>query len=308
MSQKEYDIIIIGGGPAGLAAGLYAARAMRKTLVMEKYIPGGQMTLSSGIENYPAFGEGISGTELGQKMENDAEKFGAEIEAIEAEEIVDEGAHKIIRIKDGSQYRCKALILTMGSAARKLGISGETEFLGKGVSNCATCDAMFFRDKDVVVIGGGDAAVEEGTFLTRYAAQVRIIHRRDQLRAQKLIQKRAFENPKVEFVFDTIVTEILGDDKVNAVRTKNVKTEEEKVLETNGVFIFIGYIPNTSVAKGLVEMNEREEIIVNQRMETSVPGVFAAGDLLSHTIRQIVTAAGEGATAGFFADKYIDNL
>lgn len=167
---------------------------------------------------------------------------------------------------------------------------------------------MFFKDKDVAVIGGGDAAVEEGTFLTRYATKVRIIHRRDQLRAQKIIQQRAFENPKVEFVFDTIVTAILGDDKVNAVSTRHVQSEEEKVLETSGVFIFIGYIPNTDIAKDLVEMNERGEIIVNQRMETSVPGIFAAGNLLSHTIRQIVTAAGEGATAAFFADKYIDNL
>ena len=304
--MKEYDIIIIGGGPAGLTAGLYSKRANLKALLLEKMASGGQLANTDEIENYPGF-ESISGFELSQKMEAHAKKFGLEIIQEEAVEIKDEGNYKIVKTAD-SEFKAYAVVLASGGTPRKLNIPGEKEFFGKGVSYCATCDGFFFRNKIITVIGGGDAAVEEALFLTKFGSKVYIVHRRDELRAQKIIRDRAFNNEKIEFIWNSVPLKIDGGETIDSIKLKNVKTGEEWDHETNAVFIFIGFIPNTNLINEGVTKNSEGYIITNQNMETGIPGIFAIGDVRERLTRQVTTSVGDGTTAAVAADKYIETL
>ena len=303
VAQQPHDIVIIGAGPAGLAAGLYAARARRRTVLLERAVTGGQIALTSTVENYPGVDE-ADGFELGQAMLRPAEKYGmatahAEVTGLEQRD----GLH-IVRTTQGD-YTAKAVILTGGADYNRLGVLGEERLTGRGVSYCATCDAAFFKDQVCAVVGGGDAALDEGLFVTRFASKVYVIHRREELRASKILQERAFAEPKIEFVWDTIVTEIEGDDSVERLLLRNVKTEAASTLDVAAVFIFIGLSPNTGYLNGLLKMDEGGHIYVNEWMETAIAGLFAAGDVRVNSARQLVTAAGDGATAAIRADHYI---
>lgn len=304
---EKRNLIILGSGPAGLSAALYAARADLDPLVITGMTLHGQASTTDIIENYPGFPEGISGPELGQLFQAQAERFGAKVEMDHAVK-VDLTKQPFTLETYSKQYEIKSLIITTGATHRKLNIPGEKEFAGRGVSYCGTCDGWFFKGKDIVVVGGGDSALEEGLFLTRFANSVTIIHRRDELRAGAILQNRAFANPKIKFIWDTIVTEILGDEAVNAVKLKNVKTEEEEIHETEGVFIFIGHYPNTQMFADQLELDDKGYIVINQSMETSVPGVFAAGEVADPSFRQVVTSAGMGAAAAIQATRYLEEM
>jgi len=301
------DLIIIGAAPAGLTAGLYAARARLKTVLVEKLSPGGQLITTDLVENYPGFPEGISGFELIDRMKRQVEKFGLEIQTQEVIRLELHEEKKVV-ITDKEQFESKALILACGATPRKLGIEGEEALTGKGVSYCATCDGPFFRDQEVAVIGGGDTAVEEALFLTRFAGRVHLIHRRNELRAVRLLQDRAFASEKIAIMWDTIPIRIIGSNTVNGIDLKNVKTGKEFHLPVEGVFAFIGYTPNNDLVKGQLKLDTQGFVLTNSNMETSVPGVFAAGDIRSKLLRQVSTAVGEGATAAFAAEKYIEGL
>lgn len=303
--MKEYDIIIIGAGPAGLAAGLYAARARRSTLLIEKNITGGQIALTAVIENYPGIEE-INGFDLGQAMQNQAEKYGMEttyttVTAIEP----GEGGHTV-HTEEGD-YLAKAVIVTAGADYNRLNVPGEHRLTGYGVSYCGTCDAAFFKDMEVIVVGGGDAAMDEGLFISRYASKVKVVHRRDELRASQILQDRAFAEPKIEFIWNTVVESIDGEKEVQSAHLKNVVTGEEYDMPTSAVFVFIGQTPNSSFIKDLLNLDPGGHIIVNEWMETNVPGIFAAGDIRNNAARQVVTSAGDGATAAIRADHYISD-
>lgn len=308
MSEEHiYDVIIAGAGPAGMTAAVYASRANLDTLMLERGVPGGQMADTEDIENYPAF-ESIKGQELSTKMFEHAKKFGAEYAYGDIKGVEDHGSYK--EVNAGSKtYKTRALIITTGAQYKKLDIPGEAELTGRGVSYCAVCDGAFYKDKEIAVIGGGDSAVEEGIYLTRFAKKVTIIHRRDELRAQKIIQDRAFNNDKIEFVWDTVVEEINGEDgKVSYLSTKNVKTGETGKFETDGVFIYIGMVPLSEPFKSLGIVDEEGYIPTNENMETKVSGVFAAGDIRVKELRQVVTATGDGSIAAEQAQKYIEEL
>jgi thioredoxin reductase (NADPH) len=301
------DLIIIGAGPAGLTAGLYAARARLKTVLLEKLSPGGQVLLTDWIENYPGFPEGISGFELMDRMKRQAERFDLIIENQEVSRLELSPQKKVV-VTDNGNLETKALILTVGATPRKLGIEGEEELTGKGISYCATCDGPFYRDQEVALIGGGDTAVEEAIFLTRFAAKIHLIHRRDELRATKLLRERAMAQEKIHIIWDTIPTRVVGDTEVKGIDLKNVKTGELTHLPVMGVFIFVGYIPNNELVKGQLELDEWGFVKTNNDMQTSVPGVFAAGDIRSKILRQVATAVGEGATAVFAVERYLESL
>jgi len=303
-TDKLFDVIVIGSGPAGLTAALYAARAHLDVLVLTGSEIGGQVALTSEVENYPGFPEGIQGPELVQRMQEQAERFGARVE-LDTITAVDFQRHPFVLTGYNGNYLARAVIVATGASPRKLQVPGEAELTGRGVSYCATCDGWFFQDKEVVVVGGGDSAMEEGLFLTKFARKVTVVHRRDQLRASKILQKRAFANPKMDFIWDTVVTEILGEEKVEAVRLKNVKMGEERVMPIDGVFVFIGHIPNTSIFQGQLEVDERGYLVVDRRMHTSVPGVFAAGEVADPIFRQVITSAGMGAAAAMEAEKWL---
>ena len=301
------DLIIIGAGPAGLTAGLYAARARLKTLMLEKLSPGGQVLMTDWVENYPGFPDGISGFELMDKMRRQAEKFGLEIKSQEVSRL-DVLPEKQIITTDNGNLESKALILACGATPQRLGIEGESLLTGKGVSYCATCDGPFYREQEVAVIGGGDTAVEEALFLTKFASRIYLVHRRDKLRATKLLQERAWEEEKIEIIWDSIPKRIVGEAGVDGIDLKNVKTGEESRLSVQGVFVFIGYRPNNELVKSLLECDERGFVVTNNHMETSERGVFAAGDITSKLLRQISTAVGDGATAAFMAERYLESL
>ncbi|MGQ9644973.1 MAG: thioredoxin-disulfide reductase [Thermodesulfobacteriota bacterium] len=302
---NAYDVIIIGGGPAGLTAGLYASRARLRTLLIENGLFGGQMTTTETIDNYPGFPEGVTGEALSRLMEEQAKRFGTETVNDEVVEVTVEGAQKRVRTAE-STYFSKALIICAGAEYRKLGVPGEKEFAGKGVSYCATCDGAFFKDSQIVVVGGGDSALTEALFLTKFVKELTIIHRRDALRATKIYQERAMANPKIKFMWNSVVEEIKGDDVVRAVVVKNVKTGEVKEFPTDGAFLFVGLIPRTQFLKGLVQMDEAGYILTNDRCETSVKGIFAAGDCRKKLLRQVSTSVGDGAIAAFAAEKYLE--
>ncbi len=306
-NEKPAKVLILGSGPAGWAAALYAARAETQPLVITGLELGGQAALTNVIENYPGFPEGVGGSQLGELFQKQAERFGARVE-FDTATAVDLSARPFKVTTYNRVYEAESLIISTGASPNKLMIPGETELTGKGVSWCATCDGWFFREKDVVVIGGGDSALEEGLFLTRYAKTVTVIHRRDALRAGAVLQKRAFENEKVKFVWNSVVTGIQGDDKVTGVRVKNVLSGEETDLTTDGVFIFIGHTPNTQIFKGQLEIDPLGYIVTNKLMETSVPGVYAAGEAADPHFRQVITSAGMGAAAAMQAVKFLESV
>lgn len=304
---KIYDVIIAGAGPAGMTAAVYASRANLDTLMLERGVPGGQMADTEDIENYPGF-ESIKGQELSTKMFEHAKKFGAEYAYGDIKGVEDHGSYK--EINAGSKtFKTRSLIITTGAQYKKLAIPGEEELTGRGVSYCAVCDGAFYKNHEIVVVGGGDSAVEEGIYLTRFANKVTIIHRRDELRAQKIIQDRAFNNDKIEFIWDTIVEEVNEEDgKVSSLSIKNVKTGETGKFETTGVFIYIGMVPLSEPFKSLGIVDEEGYIPTNENMETKIPGVFAAGDIRVKDLRQVVTATGDGSIAAEQAQKYIEEL
>jgi thioredoxin reductase (NADPH) len=302
--SNAYDVIIIGGGPAGLSAGLYTSRAGLKTMLIEKGMIGGQITNAELVENYPGFPDGISGFDLGDGIHRQATKFGLETVSADVLEAKLDKRKKLVKTSEG-EYISKAVIIAGGAALQRLGVPGEEGLTGKGVSYCATCDGAFFRDQVVAVVGGGDSAVEEAILLTKFVSKVIIIHRRDQLRASKIAQERAFANGKIEFLWDTVVEGITGDDRVTGVKVRNVKTNETSTVEVTAVFIYVGQRPNTDYLKGIIPLDGEGRIITNERMETEVSGVFAAGDIRKHSARQVITAAGDGATAALSAEKYL---
>lgn len=306
--ETNYDVIIIGGGPAGLTAGIYASRSRLKTLLLERFMPGGQVALTDYIENYPGFPDGINGIELMQKMESQSARFGLQIENSEVTQIRVESDNWKTIITADTEYRTKTIIIATGAESKKLGIPGEKEFLGKGISYCATCDGPFFKEKDIAVIGGGDSALEEGLYLTRFAKSVKIIHRRDQLRATKLIQERAMADSKIKFVLDSIPTKIIGTNSLEALQIKNVKSNEISVIPITGLFIYVGLVPRTKMVKDLIDLDTYGYIIADMNMATSVPGIYAAGDVRKTSLRQVATAVGDGAMAAFSAEKYIDEI
>lgn len=306
--EKHYDLVIVGGGPGGLTAGLYGARARRKTVVIEKGLLGGQIANTAEVEDYPGF-EMISGAELSMKMADHAKKFGLEIASDEVEEVYCDGDDRVVRCSSGDLYRGKAVILSTGGSPVYLGVPGEEEYTGKGVSYCAICDGAFFRDQVIAVVGGGDAAVEEGGFLTKFGSKVYIIHRRDQLRAAKIIQKRAFDNPKIEFIWDTVVEQINGNDKqVTGLSLKNVKTGEKSTLAVGAVFPFLGFHPNSNLVRESIRKDQNGYILTDEKMETSVKGIYACGDVRHQLVRQITNAVGDGTTAAVAAERRMEEL
>lgn len=303
-SDKNYDIVIIGGGPAGLSAGIYTARARLVSLLIERGVVGGQILNAERVENYPGFPEGISGFDLAQFMHQQATGFGLETITDEVTGIEKTGQQKVVKTSKGS-YVTKAVIIASGSERQKLGVPGEVEFTGKGVSYCATCDAAFFREKTVAVVGGGNAAITEALELTKFASKIIVVHRRHQLRATQILQERAFAEPRIEFLWDSVVEEILGETFVNRLRIRNIKSGQESGLEVSGVFISVGFKPNTDYLRGVLTLDAAGAVVTNDSMETGVPGIFAAGDIRSNSIRQVISAAGDGATAAVYAEKYI---
>jgi thioredoxin reductase (NADPH) len=303
--MKQEQIVIIGSGPAGLTAALYTARAQLEPLVISGSQLGGQISITSEVENYPGFPQGTTGPELVELMRAQAETFGARLLIDEVTE-VDFRSGPPFTVKSHSEtYQAKAVIVTVGASPIRLGVPGEEEFIGRGVSFCATCDGFFFRDKDVVVVGGGDSAMEEGIFLTRFANQVQVVHRRDQLRAGEALKRRAMNNEKIDFVWDSVVEEIVGNGKVEGIRLRNLKTGDRQQMPTDGVFIFIGHYPNSSLFEGQLKMDDKGYLIVDDKLTTSTPGVFAAGEIMDPVYRQIATSVGQGCSAAMMAERWL---
>lgn len=307
--RKQYDVIIVGAGPAGLAAGLYAGRMELKAVALERLAPGGELLNTLDIEDYPGF-EHITGQELSEKMEAHARKFGLSIDYHEVEEVWSEGDERVVRVEDGTEYRAPAVIVTAGGQPRKLGVPGEAEMAGRGVSYCAICDGAFFKEQVVMVVGGGDSALEEGVFLTRYASKVIIVHRRQDFRAQAVAVAAARANPKVEFMLDSVVDEIKGDEsgKVVAVTVRNLKTEAVTEVAVGAVFPFIGFTPNSNIFRDHVEHDELGYIYTDTGMATNIEGIFAAGDVRHQLTKQITTAVGDGTTAVVAVTKLLEKL
>jgi thioredoxin reductase (NADPH) len=307
MTVKEtYEVVIVGGGPAGLAAGLYCQRAALKTVLFEKGLPGGQIAISKEVENYPGV-EGITGFDLAEKLLRHAQSFGLRVVQEEVAEVNAGPDLHSVRLANGDLFHTVALILGVGGTMRKLGVPGEAEYLGSGVSYCATCDGFFFRDKTVVVVGGGDTAVEEALYLSRLTKRVYLVHRSNALRASKLLQNRLLAEPAIKVIWNTIITEIKGDGRtVSAVSFENTETGEKREFPTDGVFIFIGYAPNNQLIPPEVRINEQGFVITDERCETSVPGIFAVGDLRKKFANQIVVAAADGAIAALAAAHYVE--
>ena len=304
---KQYDVIVIGAGPAGMTAALYASRANLSVLMLDRGIYGGQMNNTAAIENYPGF-KSILGPDLAKEMYESSTQFGAEYAYGSVESIRDDGTTKLVKTDMGEEFIGKAIIIGTGSEYKKLGVPGEEDFSGRGVSYCAVCDGAFFKGMHLIVVGGGDSAIEEGIYLTQLASKVTVIHRRDQLRAQKISQDRAFANPKMEFIWNSNVTEIVGDDKVTGVKVKNNQTGEDSFIEAAGVFIYVGVKPMTAPFKDLGILDENGWIPTDDLMHTKVPGIFAVGDVRKKNLRQVATAVGEGGTAGQQAYEYIQSL
>jgi thioredoxin reductase (NADPH) len=304
-NAKHVKVLVLGSGPTGYSAALYAARAELQPVVLTGMQLGGQAALTYTIENYPGFPDGVGGAQLGELFQKQAEHFGAVTE-FDLANAVDLSQRPFKVTTDSSEYLADTLIVGTGASPTHLEIPGEVELTGRGVSYCATCDGWFFKDKKVVVVGGGDSALEEALFITRYASSVTIIHRREEFRAGAILQKRAMEHPKVDFILNTVVTEVVGTDKMEALKLKHVKTGDETILEADGLFIFIGHIPNTQMFKDKLDMSDLGYIKVNDKMETNVPGVFAAGEAADPHFRQVVTSAGMGAAAAIQATRFLE--
>ncbi len=306
MPTREYDLIIAGGGPAGLTAGMYAARGRLQTLLIEKMLPGGQAASTFLIENYPGFPQGIAGPELAQAMEAQAKRFGLESAFGEVKKLQPRGPFWQVEYED-RVLLSKAVIISSGVEPVKLGIPGEEALKGRGVSYCATCDGPFFRDQEVAVVGGGDSAVDEAIYLTRFAGRVYLIHRRKSLRAEKILQERAFQNPKIEILWDTIVAGVLGETGVEGLEIMNVRSKECRALKVGGVFFYVGLQAQTEFLKGVIPLDAQGYVITDEKMATSVPGLFAAGDVRQKLFRQVSTAVGDGAIAAYAAERYIES-
>jgi len=304
-NSKHVKVLVLGSGPAGYAAALYAARAELQPVVLTGMQLGGQAALTYTIENYPGFPEGVGGAQLGELFQKQAEHFGAVTE-FDLANTVDLSERPFKVTTDSGDYLADTLVVGTGASPNHLNVAGEVELTGRGVSYCATCDGWFFKDKKVLVVGGGDSALEEGLFITRYATSVTIVHRREEFRASPILQHRAKEHPKMSFILNSVVTEVIGNDKLEAVRLKNVETGDETIFETDGLFIFIGHTPNTQMFKGQLDMSELGYIHVNEKMETNVPGVFAAGEAADPHFRQVVTSAGMGAAAAIQATRFLE--
>lgn len=300
-------VIVIGSGPAGLTAALYTARANLDPLVLTGNELGGQVSITNEVENYPGFPDGLTGPELVDNFQKQAERFGARIEYDYVDEVdFKNGSPFTIKTQNGKTYLADSVIITVGASARKLEVPGEEDFIGRGVSYCGTCDGFFFRGKDIVVVGGGDSALEEGLFLTKFADSVQVIHRRDELRASQILQNRAARNEKISYIWDTVIEKIEGDQTVDKVRLKNIKTGSSKEMETEGVFIFIGHYPNSSLFEGQVEMDDKGYLITDEHMQTSIPGVFAAGEIQDPIYRQVATSVGQGCAAAMSATRWLE--
>ncbi len=306
LQDKIYDVIVIGAGPGGMTAALYASRSNLSTLILERGAPGGQLINTAEVENYAGF-KSIKGPDLAAKMYEGATQFGAEYTFGDVRQIIDGKEYKQV-ITSNKIFKTRSVVISTGAEHKKIGIPGEDTLNGRGVSYCAVCDGAFFRDRPLAVIGGGDSAVEEGTYLTQFASEVTIIHRRDELRAQKILQDRAFANDKVNFIWDTVVEEIEGDMNVKSLQLRNVKTGETSELEVDGVFIYIGLLPNTKAFLDLDITDEEGWIVTDENMQTSVPGIFAVGDVRKTVLRQVATAVGDGSIAGDAAYKYVESL
>ncbi len=306
--EKKCDVLIVGGGPGGLCAGMYAARANRHAVCLEKYMPGGQIAITGDVEDYPGF-ESISGAELAMKFADHAKKFGLQIEMEEVVQIYCEGDDRLAKCASGVTYRGKALIFSTGGRPIYLQVPGDQKYSGKGVSYCAICDGAFFKEQVIAVVGGGDAAIEEAGFLTKFASKVYVIHRRDKLRAQKIIQQRAFNNPKIEFVWDSVVESINGDDtRVTNLSLANVKTGEKTTLEVGAIFVYVGFRPNSDLVPDDVKLDEGGYILTDFKMETSVPGIYACGDVRAQLVRQVTNAVGDGTTAAVASERRLEEL
>jgi thioredoxin reductase (NADPH) len=301
---ETYEIIIIGSGPAGYTAGVYTSRAKLNTLLISGSLPGGQLMTTSEVENYPGFPNGIFGPELMMNMRQQAERFGAKLLDDEVVEVDFKKRPFGIRTH-GQEFRSESVVICTGASPRKLGLRAEQEFAGKGISYCATCDGPFFKGEDIAVVGGGDTAIEEATFLTKFGKSVKIIHRKDFLRASKILQEKAFENPKIDFVWDNVVSDISGNKKINSISVRNLKTGEERKIPVGGLFVAIGHEPNTSIFKGQLELDDRGYIILTKNTRTSVEGVFAAGDVHDYRYRQAITAGGFGCMAALDVEKWL---
>jgi thioredoxin reductase (NADPH) len=307
MKNIDYDLVIIGGGPAGLTAGLYAARARLNVILIEKIVPGGQVIISDLIENYPGFPEGISGPDLVQRMTDQVKRFDLNIENNEVIAIDLSNPVKKITLNDRT-ITTHTIIIATGASPKKLGVPGEDTFFGKGISSCATCDGPFFKDSVVAAVGGGDTAVQESLFLTKFVKKLYLVHRRDRLRAEAILQERALASDKIEFIWNSVLTGINGLSHVENISVQNVKTGDITELSVDGCFIWVGILPNTQFLKDAVKLDEQGFIIADLNMETSVPGVFTAGDVRNTTLRQISTAVGDAAIAAFSAEQYIENV
>ncbi|MBI5789411.1 MAG: thioredoxin-disulfide reductase [Candidatus Schekmanbacteria bacterium] len=304
--EQLYDVVIIGAGPGGLTAGIYTGRAGLKTLLLEKGFAGGQMMTTYLIENYPGFPDGISGMELTSLMQKQVEKLGIPITNLEITKIAPQDDRSFILHHSEGEIRTRAMIIASGAQARLLGVPGEDRLKGRGVSYCATCDGAFFKNEHLIVAGGGNSAIEEAGYLTHFASQVTVVHRRHQLRAEKMIQEKAFKNPKINFIWDSVITEISGTQQVESVQIKNVKSGETSRIDAGGVFVFVGMNPNTNFLNNLIPLDEDGFIITDEKMATGIPGIYAAGDVRSKDVRQIASAVGDGAIAGVMVEKYLE--
>jgi len=306
--SELYDLLIVGAGPAGLTASIYAQRAGLNTLVLERLSPGGQILLSEKIENYPGFPRAIPTQRLMEQMQRQAENLGMKMVLEEATKIRVKNEEKIIYTSSGERYRTLSVIIATGCVTSKLGVEGEEEFTGRGVSYCATCDAPFFKDQDVVMVGGGNSAVEEALYLTKFAKKVYLVHRRGMLRAEKILQERVLKNSKIEVVWNSVISQIYGEKKVKGVKLRNLKTGKTKDLPCEGVFIFVGLKPNTEFLQGLLDLDEKGFIKTDENLQTNIEGIFACGDVRKNLLKQVVVACGEGAEAAFMAKRYLEKV
>lgn len=302
--KDHYEVVIVGGGPAGLTAALYACMARRSVLVLEKGLLGGQIVNADKVENFPGFPEGVNGADLAELMQKQAARFGLETRYDEVARIIAEGKEYVVETGEG-KVTASTLILAGGSEHQKLGVPGEAGYVGKGVSYCATCDANFFREKTVAIVGGGNAAVSEAMYLTRFASRVFLIHRRNELRATRVVQERALSDPKITPILETVVEEVRGDQLVRELELRNVITWKHSTLKVDGVFVAVGYKPNTEFLKGFVELDAQGQVLAGTRLDTNRPGVFAAGDIRSNSGRQAIIASGDGAAAALFAEEFL---